>query len=141
MTLVRLTFQQLTKCNSRIIKYSYNGFIRWRGAVRACCFLFNYHQDQIKRKTKKELGTEIFKKNEQNKEFSINFCKRCVSMIENIEFQVICIMDFLAKVMKKHVSKYGLFLYCSWKYYYNCSTALQAFSFRSLFLYPLFSFS
>ena len=52
--------------------------------LESCCFLLDYHQEQIKRKKKRMWMREIFNLNkEQNKEFTIIYCWKCVSMIEN----------------------------------------------------------
>ena len=45
-----------------ITKYSLNGFIRRRAAVRVLLFSLNYRQEQIKRKRKRPWVREIFKK-------------------------------------------------------------------------------
>ena len=47
------------------------------------CFLLNHHQDQIKRKWNRTRVREMFKKREQNKEFTLIYCRRWVSMIVN----------------------------------------------------------
>ena len=50
--------------------------------LESCCFLLNYHQEQIKRKRKKTWVREIFKKRIGQGVYII-YCRRCVSVIEN----------------------------------------------------------
>ena len=50
--------------------------------LESCCFLLNHHREQIKRKRKRTWVQEILKK-EWNKEFTITYCRKCVSVIDN----------------------------------------------------------
>ena len=96
------------------------------------CFLLNYHQEQIKRKRKKTWVREIFK-NIQNKEFTIIYCSRCVSVIENR------ISGYLYNQLfsESNEEKRTAFQSMPWSLIIhkntikNCSTALQAFFSRS----------
>ena len=50
--------------------------------LESCCFLLNYHQEQIKNKRKGTWVREIFKKRIEQGVYMVYF-RRCVSMIEN----------------------------------------------------------
>ena len=80
--------------------------------LQSRCFLSN-HQEQIKRKRKRTWVWEIFRKR-WNKKFTINIVGDARQW-QRIESQVICIMNFLAKVMKKNVRPFkvwsGLLLF------------------------------
>ena len=111
-----------------IIKYSKKWFIRWRDAViGSCCFLLNYHQDQIKRKRKR----------------TFIYCRRYVSIIENL------ISGYLYNKLfsENNEENCTTFQIMAWSLIFhkntikNCTPALQAFSFPALYLYPLFPFS
>ena len=108
----------------------------------SCCFLLNYHQEQIKRKRKKTWVRKIFKKRIEQGVYH-NLLRRCVSMIENR------ISGYLQNELFSECNekKCAAFQSLAWSFIVhkntnkNCSTALQAFSFRSLSLYPSFPFS
>ena len=76
--------------------------------LESCCFLLNYYQEVIKRKRKRTWMWDIFKK-EQNNEVVINYCRRQCQR-QGIVFQVICIMNFSAKVIKKNVRLFKVWL-------------------------------
>ena len=107
--------------------------------LESCCFLLTYHQEQIKRKRKWTWVREIFRK-KQNKEFTIIYCRRCVSMIENR------ISGYLYNELfsESNEEKCTAFQSMAWSLIVhkntikNCSTALQAFSFRPLSLFVSF---
>ena len=109
--------------------------------LESCCFLLGYHQDQIKGKRKRVWVREIFKKR-IIKEFTIIYCRRYVSLIENR------ISGYLYKELfrESNEGKCTAFrrMVCSLIVHKNTiknwSTALQVFSFRYLSLYPLFPF-
>ena len=100
-----------------------------------CCFLLNYHQEQIKRKIKKTWVREISLKRIKQGVYH-NYCRRCVSMIETR------ISGYLYNkfVSKSNEEKCTVFQGMAWSLIVhentieNCSTALQGFSFRSLSL-------
>ena len=50
--------------------------------LESCCFLWNYYQEQIKRKRNRTWVREILKK-KKKREFTIIYCRRYMSMIEN----------------------------------------------------------
>ena len=97
--------------------------------LESCCFLLDYHQEQIKRK--RIWVREIFKKRiEQGvyhnilQEMTVNDRESYFRLFHNELFSE---MAWSLVVPKKTIK--------------NCTTALQTFSFRSLSLYPLFPFS
>ena len=50
--------------------------------LESCCFLLNYHQEQIKRKRKRTWVREIFKKIIEQGVYHI-YCRGCLPMVEN----------------------------------------------------------
>ena len=103
--------------------------------LESYCFILNQHKEQIKRKRKWTWVREIFKKRiEQG--FTIIYCRRCVSMIENR------VSGYLYNELfsESNEEKCTAFQSMAWSLIVhkntikNCSTALQAFSFRSLFV-------
>ena len=107
--------------------------------LESCRFLLNYNQEKIKRKRKMEWVREIFKK-EQNKVFTIIYCRRCVSMIENQISGYLYIELFNENNEEKWTAFQSMFwsLIVHKNTIKNCSTTLQAFSFRSLALSILY---
>ena len=73
--------------------------------LESCC----YHQEQIKREWNRTWIWEMFKKG-QNKEFTKIYCRRQLSMTQRIALQAICIMNFLAKLIKKNVQAFKVWL-------------------------------
>ena len=108
MTLVRLTFQQLKKCNPR----NHKTFLEWTHQMTRCCYslvvlLLSPGANQKKRE--KDVGVgNIWKRRESGvyhnllQEISVND--------RGSAFRVICIMDFLAKLMKKNVQLFKAWL-------------------------------
>ena len=94
-------------------------------------------------KKKKRTWVQEYLNIEKNKEFTIIYSRRCVSMIENR------IASYLYNELFSEINegKYTAFQRMAWSLIVhknpikNCSTALQTFSFRSLSLYPLFPFN
>ena len=92
--------------------------------LEPCCILLNYHQEQIKRKGKRTWAREIFKKrieqgvyhNLLQKRFSKSNEEKCTAF-QSLAWSFILFIKILLK------------------------TALQASSFRSASLHPLFTFS
>ena len=79
----QLIFQQLKKCNSR----NYKIFLKWIHLMKRCCQSLVVFSQIISRSKSKEKGKVRgcgkYLNKEQNKEFAIICCRRCVSMIEN----------------------------------------------------------
>ena len=110
--------------------------------LESCCLLLDYHQEQIKKKGKRRWCQKYFKK-EQNKEFTIIYCRRCVSMIEN-RISGYLYNELFSESNEEKCTAFQRMV-CSLIVHKNTiknwSTAFQVFSFWSLFLYPQFPFS
>ena len=108
------------------------------GLLQSCSFLLNYHQDQIKRKRKKDVGVEVFYKRVEQAVYHNLFQEMRVNDGGRIAFQVGYLYnEFFSQ---SNEQKCTVFLSMAWSLIVhkntikNYSTALQAFSFRSLFV-------
>ena len=109
--------------------------------LESCCFLLNYHQKVIKRKRKRTWMRDIFKKRIEQRGCH-KLLQEIVPMIGNR------ISGYLYNELfsKSNKEKCTTFQSMAWSLIVhkssikNWSTALQAFSFWSLSLYPLFYF-
>ena len=101
--------------------------------LESCCSLLNYHHEQIKRKKKRTCVREIFLKNDRTKSLP-KFIAGDTCQWKSTTLQVIYVMNFLAKVVKKNVWPFrvwvGPLLFI--KVLLNCSNVPQAFFSRSL---------
>ena len=88
-------------------------------------------------------GCRKYLKKEQNKEFTIIYYRRCLSMIENRISGNLCNDRFSKGSEEKStaIPSMAWSLIVHKNTIKNCSTVLQAFFSRSLSLYPLFPFS
>ena len=93
-------------------------------------------------KNEKDVGAGNTRKIKQNKEFTITYCRRCVRMIGNRISGYLYSKRFSESNEKKctvfQIVTQSLIVHKN--AIKNCPSALQAFSFQSLSLYPLFSF-
>ena len=109
--------------------------------LESCCFLLNYYQEVIKRKRKRTWMWDIFKKRIEQRGCH-KLLQKVVSTIGNR------ISGYLRNELfsKSNKEKCTTFQSMAWSLIFhkntikNWSTALQAFSFWSLSLYPLFYF-
>ena len=109
--------------------------------LESCFFLLNHHREQIKRKRKRTWVREILKK-EWNKEFTITYCKKCVSMTDN-RISGYLYNEFFSE---SNEEKYTVFQSMAWSLIVhkntikNHWTALQVFFFHYLSLCILYFF-
>ena len=112
MTLVRLTFQQLKKCNFRNNKIGAVIFIRWRGAVRVLLFSLKLSSGANQKKREKVVGAEIFLKRTESGVYH-NLLQEMHVRDRESHFRLFVIrfiMNFLAKVIKKNVRSFRVWL-------------------------------
>ena len=110
---------------------------------RCCQNLLVFSQAIIRSKSKekrKRHGCGKYLNKEQNKEFTIIYCRRRVSMIENRISGYLYNELFSESNKEKCTAFQGMAqsLIVDKNTIKNCSTAPQAFSFRFLSLHPLF---
>ena len=77
--------------------------------LESCCSLLNYHHEQIKRKKKRTCVREIFLKNDRTKSLP-KFIAGDTCQWKSITLQVIYVMNFLAKVVKKNVRPFRVWV-------------------------------